>query len=249
MVRTVKTVTTRRYTNKKHLRRALRSRVLRSVLNKKCGPHYFSRFTGSGSMTYSASAAEGGASINVNNYGMFTLGSFASPTLQYMSWTPVFSLSDLPNASEFTTLFDRYKLLSVVIKFIPINNVSATVPSGGGANCSLGGYIHSVTDYDDGNALAPSATGLNDARQYETYKTRSLLKQSTYRVRPKLAVSVFQGAFTGYGQSRSMWVDSNTNAQYFGKKFIFELFNPDGNTHYLNFKVEVEYKLVFKDVR
>lgn len=239
--------------NFKKMRRIVRkSMALRKVLNTTKGPHRFIRTMGSESMSIVSTGVSAGGTISLSNQGFLTLTTSALlQGTQYFTWSPVFIMQDCPDSSEFTALFDRYRVKSVSLKFLPIANVAAyqlstaATPSNG----AVSGYIHSVTDYDDSATFLASAAGVNDMRQYETYKTKRIFSTQTYSVRPKLAMSVYQGAFTGYAQSRNIWVDCNTSAQYYGKKFLFEIFNPSLTTYYINFKVEIKYNLEFRDVR
>ena len=61
-----------------------------------------------------------------------------------------FKLSDLPQYTDFTALFDQYKITGVKLDFIPFaDNVSWEVASNGAAVAAPGGPLMIATDYDD----------------------------------------------------------------------------------------------------
>lgn len=61
-----------------------------------------------------------------------------------------FKLSDLPQYTDFTALFDQYKITGVKLDFIPFaDNVSWEVASNGASISAPGGPLMIATDYDD----------------------------------------------------------------------------------------------------
>ena len=61
-----------------------------------------------------------------------------------------FKLSDLPQYTDFTALFDQYKITGVKLDFIPFaDNVSWEVASNGPTVAAPGGPLMIATDYDD----------------------------------------------------------------------------------------------------
>lgn len=223
------------------------NQVLRKL---RMGIHKFHRSTTASAMVTIKTDALAGSSIVLNNFDFVTCQTGISAIPYYFAWTPVFTMQDLPNYTEFTHLFDAYRITGVAIKFLP---VSDTVLSQTGdqtsLNAGIAGYVHSVTDYDDDDTFAPDGTGLAAMREYESFTSKLLTRKQKYFIKPKVAASLYQGAFTGYGQLRNIWVDSNTNAQYYGKKFLFEVYNNNAHQNYFNFKVEFKYYLELKDVR
>ena len=61
-----------------------------------------------------------------------------------------FSLSDLPNYTEFTSLYDMYKINAVKITFIPYQTVSNSVATINNADNTA--RFFSAIDYNDGTA-------------------------------------------------------------------------------------------------
>lgn len=90
--------------------------------------------------------------------------------------------------------------------------------------------------------------------QYNSYKVRKLVGQRpiTVVVKPRTALSVYKGAFTGYGMApKNQWIDcANTDVQHYGLIGIFEGVSPSGSTTYKSyFRVECTYYLKFKGIR
>lgn len=123
---------------------------------------------------------------------MVTLTSLRSDTASDYSTNYVFKLSDLPNYTEFTNLFDEYKITTIVLKFTPLyqQNLSALDY----------GEIYSVLDRDD-NAIL----NLSQIQQYQNVKIRHGLKGTKVVIKPRMKGAVFNTSATptGYVMSPS----------------------------------------------
>lgn len=89
-----------------------------------------------------------------------------------------FKLDELPNYTEFTALYDEYKICRIKCKFV-FNRNTAEVAS---ANAELPQLI-TVNDYNDITPLANEA----EALQYKTFKSVRMDKPITRYFRPKVA--------------------------------------------------------------
>lgn len=98
-----------------------------------------------------------------------------------------FLLSDLPNSSEFTALFDAYRIWKVETTFIPKYNVS-DYSSGGAAYGLPTIYIAS-----DENSTANPAS-INELCQYKNCVFRRFDRPITYTVYPKISIQTAGGA-------------------------------------------------------
>lgn len=123
----------------------------------------------------------------------------------------VFQLQDLPAYTEFTTLFDQYRIREVDIAFIPLSN---SVPP----TSTSGGELTTVLDYDDGTALATEIA----AFQYESAVTTPPWSVNRRKLVPRLATAAYAGAFTSYANMpSSTWIDSTSiGVQYYGVKAV-----------------------------
>ena len=146
-----------------------------------------------------------------------------------------FSLNDLPNSTEFTSLFDMYKINAIKISFIPqmTENISLTTANNPYSNTRF----FSAIDYNDGS----TPTSIDDLRQYSTCKFTPILKTHTRMIyKPKILDS------SSY--SVSPWMSTaSPSSNYFGLKVGIE---PTQSTVITSFeyKVECKFYMSFKNV-
>lgn len=125
-----------------------------------------------------------------------------------------FKLSDLPNYTEFTSLFDKYRITGIRAQFLPrvnimdLKNVNASfteIPP-----------VLTVVDYDD-------ASGTDDYAslcQYENAKIHNQFRPFSVYFKPMVAIAAYQGAFTGYSSSRKTWIDAaSPSVEYYALKW------------------------------
>lgn len=119
-----------------------------------------------------------------------------------LPWNQSFRLNDLPNYTEFTSLFDAYTIRGVKVTFFP-NQVDSEI---GGAGGSVP-RITCVKDYDDGTNL----TAESDALQYTGCKVWEMNRVKSIYIRPLAAQVVWNGGVaSGYSQARrNTWIDAN----------------------------------------
>jgi len=114
-----------------------------------------------------------------------------------------FVLSALDNVTSFTNLFDQYmiELIEVWIE--------------GSATTNQGAQLYSVIDLDDSAALTTIAAATD-------YANCMVSEGNEFHYRrwvPHVAVAVYSGAFTSFGNEQSMWIDSaSSNVQHYGLK-------------------------------
>lgn len=124
-----------------------------------------------------------------------------------------FALSDLPNSSDFTNLFDFYRICAVKLQFIFQSNNQDT-----GSNTILSiPVMHYIADYDDSIGFANE----NQALEKEGVKTRRIDKPFQYYLVPRVSNETYNnGITTGYSLGRKkQWIDSNSSGiAHFGLK-------------------------------
>lgn len=147
-----------------------------------------------------------------------------------------FSLSDVPNSAEFTSLFDMYKINGVKITFIP--QMTENISLGAVNNAYASSRFFSAIDYND--ATAPVT--VDELRQYQSAKWTPILKRHTrYIPKPKIIDS---GGFT-----LSPWISTATpNANYFGIKYAIEAMASTGTTT-MEYTVECKFYMSFRQVK
>lgn len=216
--------------------------------------YLITRYVAYGNSTVGNSVS-GSLTFSANQFLNFSLSNVAG-NLNYGSMAINFQLRDLPNYSELTSLWDRYKINFVKVKIIPYNTGSLT----GAAYSSVYGQssclIHSVLDYDDSTLPLASSSGVDDLRQYQTYKVSNILMKPHVRVvRPTMltALNDVTGTSIG-GKITKGYVNlSNTLVPHFGMKFMFEGMSGGSadiiNGFVISFKVEAKFYVSLKDVR
>ena len=138
-------------------------------------------------------------------------GSGSSPYLQGFD----FSLNDLPNYSEFTALYDSYKICAVKVWFVPgctTGNIDVSTGAPVSAQINFASArCFSAIDYNDSSA--PST--INEIREYANCKMSPMVKGHKRYFKPRQIDSS-----NAYNLPRNIWVDSSVpNRVYYGLKF------------------------------
>lgn len=150
-----------------------------------------------------------------------------------------FQLSDVPNASEFTSLFDAYRFTGVQITFTPVNIGITTA-----YNCNPP-IIYSAIDFDSVSGVSTVA----DINQYDNCVVHNAYKPFTIKLIPKAAFAMYNGAFTGYAEGKEkQWMDcASSNIQHYG---VLVTMGQGANAGSLQtWSVTAKYCLEFKRTR
>ncbi len=154
-----------------------------------------------------------------------------------------FKLSDLPNYTDFTALFDRYRFVAVVARFIPTTQKTEV----GSATSLIGDnpIVYTVIDYDDSS----TPLSLDELRQFDTAQSNQI---GTYFERvlvPRAALGSYSGTFASYSQApQRMWHDCNSpNIQFYGLKWASTAFSTSGTVAL--YQIEVDYIMEFSNPR
>jgi len=156
--------------------------------------------------TYSATA---GSFVTNSSMTTFTQNTATVPLDVFVALA--FQLSDLPDYTEFTNLFDQYCIVGVQIRISPrTNNGGAIGPT----------FLYGLKDLSD--AAIPSS--LQQFREYQTVKEYTVTTQTntpwTIKVSPRVALGTYAGSvFTGYSSPGMTWQGSQTpTTQHYGLK-------------------------------
>lgn len=159
-----------------------------------------------------------------------------------------FSLNDLPNVTEFTNLFDAYRLMGVKMSFIwnanVVNFVQQTTAGTLTNNFGIP-ILYWAPDHDDGGFT----TTLNELRQYSGFRQRRMDRPITIFVRPRTSSSVYKGALaSAYKENnRKTWIDAaNPDVQYFAIKWAIDKNCPGANDQDIIGHVTLEMKYYFQ---
>lgn len=232
--------TMRRRVRRRYVRR---SRVPR-VLNR---PHKFKRVTYSlagASSNFSAGLTTGGG---VTGMVLYQFAGGFSNTQQYSANGYNFQFQDITNYTEFSSLFDRYKLYGVSIKMIPFTNDpnTGTASSVGGINC----LIHSAVDHDDSAAPTANEAGIDVLRQYNTYRVVNMAGRRVFKrfIRLNTLVAETNAAGTNVG-NRVVRAGFNDMAYvtipHYGFKWIAEFFS--SSNVQVNYAMKFEFTYYFQ---
>jgi len=128
-------------------------------------------------------------------------------------------LNAVPNYTEFTALFDYYRIKCVHIKMVYTNNVANTTSAVGTAQSIALPTIQAMFDYDDGNA--PTTEGELLQRPGVRLVTQGTNGPLDFSVNPKYANQILTDAGVqpaGIGKA-SDWLDGNfPGIPHFGYK-------------------------------
>lgn len=250
----------RRYRRRKLVRRVKRYGLKKTGLKRKLSnnrPYLFKRWVAYSNGTF-GNRYSGFLTFDADKIATMTLSNVAG-SVSYGSLSLDFQLRDLVDYTDFTTLYDKYKLAFVKVRVIPLATSVAT----GAAYSSVFGQssmiIHSILDSDD-NANAPAtAAGVDQLRQYQTYKVANLIANAqrgvTRVVRPSILMAVNDSAGTPVGSRISRgWLNlGNSSVPHFGIKYIFEGISGGSgdpvNGVKIEMKIEAKFYLAFKEVR
>ncbi len=150
-----------------------------------------------------------------------------------------FQLGQVPGSSEFTALFDVFRIACVRVKFIYGQNTQDPSATRSIPNLVL------VHDYDDGTVL----TGLTDYGQYTQCVVHRMDKPFTTSLVPRTSTAVYNGAFTGYSTTqKDVWYDcASSGIQFYGIKWAIDpVVYGAGSTVIGQLTLVIEYDLEFK---
>lgn len=128
----------------------------------------------------------------------------------------IFKLSDLPNYTDFTNLYDQYRIVGIKVQVVNNMPANATV-----WNSTLGtpasyfpGTVVTCIDLDDGNTPT-----VNEVLEHESALVHGNGRKYSREFIPAIAQSAYQGAFTGYTSRQNQWIDSNSpGVEHYGFK-------------------------------
>jgi len=156
----------------------------------------------------------------------------SAPTVGDLIMAMNFTLGALPSSTDFTSLFDQYRIAQVTVRFIPLAGV------GTGSN-----PLVTVIDYDD--STVPGA--VSDLFQYDSVQFTQPGSTLERTLKPRVAIAAYSGAFTSFATADpDLWIDvASPNVQYYGLKFAIAA--ASGST--ANWSCLVEYIIQCRNPR
>jgi len=153
-----------------------------------------------------------------------------------------FKLSDLPGYTEFTSLFDQYRIRKVKIVLVP-NFGPNTVPSGGAFLSNFS--VNTVLDYNDVTAPA----NLNELLEYQNMRRTKGTREHKRYFTPAVAFSESTvGATTAIDSKFSPWLStSQAGTLHFGLKYYAGAIGATTDT--LRYQAYITYYIQCKNVK
>lgn len=195
-----------------------KNRINRSMISGPMKPYLFKRNT----------------VISTLNFGWKT-------TAQSVVYTP--TIGDLPNMSEFTNLYDEYKLNKIILHFESLTtgrdmNQPAVTAGGLFSSASLVGSlkrIRVVRDYNDSTALATE----NSAFEYQNMRSYPVGKSFKIVLYPRLLGMNYRNAVsTSYTSIKPKYIDTNDLATpHYGLKFFVPALTGDTSDANINLQL------------
>lgn len=157
-------------------------------------------------------------------------------------YTPSFTVGNfVANLSDFTSVFDQYKIDCIEIILKPRANISAF--GSPAAYSQMQGALYSVLDYDDATPLGSIGAALN----YDNCIQTEVYQPNRRCFKPRNAMAVYAGTFTGFGNIPDTWIDAaSTGVAHYGAKYICDA----GTTAFLQtWDVQIRMKIRWRAVR
>lgn len=127
-----------------------------------------------------------------------------------------FQLNQLPNYTEFTALFDVYRVSAIKIKFVPDYGTGSLNPL---TTNVLFGCFHTAIDRNDDTPVG----SLDELLQYDTYKQTRLTSYHSRYFKPMTKIT--DASF------KKKWYDtSDDDEAYYGIKYVADGTNISGGT-------------------
>lgn len=160
---------------------------------------------------------------------------------QFFAYT--FSLSQVVNASEFTNLFDQFRINKIVLKYRLVTDPANYL----GNNTGIVPRLFWFHDYDD--ATAPAS--LNEMRERPKCKIRVLNPYKPIKIAftPSVLVTGYEsGVSSMYMPKFKQWIDmADSTTQHFSIKFAIDQFA--NNISIYNVEIEPWFYFSCRNVR
>lgn len=159
-----------------------------------------------------------------------------------------FSLSQLPSVSDFTNLFDQYKITGAKLQITPALSEGIASPLAG-TSAALGfSRVHSVIDYDDTSA----PTSEDQLLEYGSHKSTAPFQTHTRFIKPKILQEVYRSTLgTAYAPKSGQYLDvAYPDIPHYGMKVWVSAPNTNpGTAQSITYKVYLTLYITCKNVR
>jgi hypothetical protein len=152
-----------------------------------------------------------------------------------------FNLTNLPNYTNFQSVWDQYRIVAIRQTVVPQNNAIGLVTNTATTLLDL----YSVIDYDNTSNLAT----VNTALAYDNCMIIAPGTSATRIFRPRVAAGVYTGSvFTGFANLEDTWLDSaSPSVQHYGTKYLVPA-AAAAQTLLQTWEIATEYWVEFRSV-
>jgi hypothetical protein len=174
---------------------------------------------------------------------LLSLGSFRQEILVETRYGWSFALSDLVNSSEFTSLYDSYRIEAVSVSFFPRQTQMTAAQS---TTAIIFPRLYTTIDYNDADQ-----TSISDLRQMgstiESPPGTGIVRTFV----PHVLNTVYGNSFgTSYGNQAGLWIDTNSpDVRHYGLKAAVEAGGPSQSANLQEYVVEATVYLAARNVR
>jgi len=146
------------------------------------------------------------------------------------------SIGDCPNVTDFTNLFDMYRICGIKIKLVPIYDAALS--------SAINKFsIFSVIDYNDLNTITQA-----QAMEYQNVKRSTSVSGHNRYFKPKIAINQTDVSSTAFTASyKAPWIScANTNIAH---GFLKMVSDTNSGSAVFNWNVYCTLYMQFKNVR
>lgn len=174
----------------------------------------------------------------------YKVAAISSDPANDIPFTQAPAISALTNYTDFTQLFDQYRIDKLRVTLYPRQTVTNGEFPSPTTDTVQSCQVFSVIDYDDGNPLS----GLTAAMQYQNLKTTRGLKIHSRTWTPAVEIQAMtQGTPNGTMVKFRPWLDAATpNVAHNGVKFLLQ---STGGFAPITYDMKVDFWISCKQVR
>lgn len=155
-----------------------------------------------------------------------------------------FRLEDIPSYTEFTNLFDCFRIKRIKVMFIPTSNVTLSPDTAANdvfKSTEYANRLFTVLDFNDSTA----PTSIDTLRQYDTCRmTPNNIIHKRY-FKPKYSAEVNLGSY----QSSDHWLETATSADVVHLGIKYGITHQTLTVSNEVYKIETVFYMQFKNVR
>ena len=149
-----------------------------------------------------------------------------------------FRLSNVPGVTDFTNLYDEYKICGVKVRFIPRTNMANTSLLAGDVPPYNARFLSAV-DFNDNSP----PTNADEIRQYENCKVTPLLVEHERYIDKPLFLNTT-------GQNVNDWISTGSaTTLHYGMKYFVEPTNTSAAANNFTYTIELIYYLCFRNIK